>query len=194
MASFTSINYDEALPEYFPHHFAIDCPPDTDVWEKPPATHSFNSPIIYRSVSASAFHSVKVTVSANWRHKYDQGGLCLVIKPDAKPRQWVKTGIEYLEGRPNVSAVATDRWSDWSLRPMPAGNDVGATIEIVSEGDGSLWVYLLEADKRVPIREVTWWGDVDKLAECWVGVYAAKPAKVQENLVVQFEEFRMETK
>ena len=77
---------------------------------------------------------------------------------------------------------------------MPAGSDVGATIEIVSEEDGSLWVYLLEADKRVPIREVTWWGEVSKDAEFWVGVYAAKPAKAQENLVVRFEDFRIETK
>jgi regulation of enolase protein 1 (concanavalin A-like superfamily) len=194
MSSFKSINYDNLLPENFPDHFEIDCPPDTDIWEKPPTTHSFNGPIIYRSFPVSAFQSAKVTVSADWKHKYDQGGLCLVINPNNKHKQWVKTGIEYLESRPNVSTVATDRWSDWSLRPMPGGSDVGMTIEIVSEDDGSLWVYLVEAEKRIPIREVTWWADVDKEAECWIGVYAAKPAKEPENLVVTFDQLAVKSK
>ena len=194
MPSFKSINYGKPLPENLPSHFEIDCPPDTDIWEKPPSTHSFNGPIIYRPVSVSAFNSAKVTVSADWKHKYDQGGLCLVINPNEKHRQWVKTGIEYLESRPNVSTVATDRWSDWSLRPMPVGSDIGVTIEIASEDDGSLWVYVVEADKRVPIREVTWWADVNKAADCWIGVYAAKPTKEQENLVVRFDDLRIETK
>ena len=192
--SFEAVNYDKPLPKQFPHYFDIHCLPDTDIWEKPPATHSYNGPIIYRSLSVSAFHSATVTVTAEWVHKYDQGGLCLVINPNQKSRQWVKTGIEYLNGRPNVSTVATDRWSDWSLRPMPAGHGIAATIEIVSEDDGSLWVYLVEADERVPIREVTWWGDVSKGAECWIGVYAARPAKEQENLIVQFENFQVVTK
>ena len=192
MLSFKSINYANPLPTEFPSHFSIDCPPDTDIWEKPPTTHSFNGPIIYRSVSVSAFQSAKVTVSAEWKHKYDQGGLCLVINPNDKHRQWVKTGIEYLEGRPHVSTVATDRWSDWSLRPMSGKNDEGATIEIVNEDDGSLWVYLVEANKRVPIREVTWWADVTKAAECWIGIYAAKPAKEPENLVVRFDDLRID--
>jgi regulation of enolase protein 1 (concanavalin A-like superfamily) len=194
MSNFRSINYDKLLPEQFPRHFQIDCPPDTDIWDKPPTTHSFSGPITYRSVSVSAFQSAKVTVSANWKHKYDQGGLCLVINPNEKHRQWVKTGIEYLQGRPNVSTVATDRWSDWSLRPMLDGNGMGTTIEMVSEGDGSLWVYLIEDDKRVPIREVTWWADVDKNSQCWIGVYAARPAKEQENLAVIFDQLTVETK
>lgn len=75
---------------------------------------------------------------------------------------------------------------------MPSESTVGATIEMVNEDDGSLWVYLIEADKRVPIREVTWWADVDKEVECWIGVYAAKPTKEQENLVVKFDHLAVE--
>jgi hypothetical protein len=75
---------------------------------------------------------------------------------------------------------------------MPNGSTAGATIEMASGDDGSLWVYLVEADKRVPIREVTWWADVDKEVECWIGVYAAKPAKEQESLSVKFEQLAVE--
>jgi uncharacterized protein len=67
-------------------------------------------------------------------------------------------------------------------------------IEMASEGDGSLWLYLIEADKRVPIRKVTWWADVDKKSQCWIGVYAAKPAKEQENLTVIFDQLEVESK
>ena len=77
---------------------------------------------------------------------------------------------------------------------MSAGSDTGVTIEIAREDDGSLWVYVVEADKRLPIREVTWWADVNKAADCWIGVYAAKPTKEQENLVVRFDDLRIETK
>ncbi len=193
MSLYKAVNHDEPLPENLDDHFTIRCPPDTDVWDKPPSTHSFNAPIIYRSTTVASLKSAKVTVSANWKHKYDQGGLCLVMNSESNHKQWVKTGVEYLNGQPRVSTVATDRWSDWSLRPMPAGDDSAVTIEMVSENDGSLWVYLLEGGMRSPMREVTWWADVDKNADCWIGVYAARPAKEQEYLWVRFDELLIET-
>jgi len=193
MTSYKSINYDEPLPENLDDQFTVTCPPNTDVWEKPPSTHSFNAPIIYRSTTVASLKSAKVAVSADWKHLYDQGGLCLVINPESDHKQWVKTGIEYLEGQPRVSTVATDRWSDWSLRPMPAGDGSEVTIEMASENDGSLWVYLLEGEMRSPMREVTWWADVDRNAECWIGVYVAKPAKEQQHLSVRFDHLLIET-
>jgi len=73
---------------------------------------------------------------------------------------------------------------------MPSQQATVATIEIKSEDDGSLWVYLVSDNERLsPIREVTWWGDLDKTAECWIGVYVAKPAQEKTNLRVHFEGF-----
>lgn len=199
MSIYNSINYSKPLPETFDTGFTIECPPNTDVWEKPPSVHSFNAPILYRISSVSSFKSARVAVSADWKHKYDQGGLCFVINPNSDHKQWVKTGIEYLNGQPRLSTVATDRWSDWSLQSIPentessegAKTSPGATIEMVIE-DGSLWVYLIEGVKRSPMREVTWMADVDKESECWVGVYAAKPAKENENLEVNFTSLKIE--
>src|SRR5271155_5719701 len=165
---FKSINYGQPIPNVT-EPFTIDCPPNTDIWEKPPSTHSFNAPIIYQSVDLASFKSARVTVSSKWTEEYDQGGLCLVIDPSSQRRRWVKTGIEYLNGEAHISSVATDQWSDWSLRPMPSQQATVATIEIKSEDDGSLWVYLVSDNERLsPIREVTWWGDLDKTAECWI--------------------------
>jgi len=76
---------------------------------------------------------------------------------------------------------------------MPSQGTPSATIEMASEDDGSLWVYLVEEDTRSPMREVTWWADLDGNAECWIGVYAAKPAKEKDSLEVSFDHLRVET-
>lgn len=118
----------------------------------------------------------------------------LVVNPSG-PRKWIKTGIEFENDQTNVSTVATDNWSDWSLLPLPGTSE--ATIEIEVMQDNSLWVKLLsKGGKATPLREVTWWADLPKDAECWVGVGAAKPAPhgEKEDLVVHFEDLKIELK
>lgn len=112
----------------------------------------------------------------------------MLIHDGSDDPRWVKTGIEFLNGQPQISTVATYKWSDWSLRPMVSPNSASATIEIESNEDGSLWIYLLDDhDNRSPIREVTWWGDLDKQVIISVGVYAAKPDKDPKKLLVSFK-------
>jgi regulation of enolase protein 1 (concanavalin A-like superfamily) len=175
--------------------FKITTSPGTDVWDKPPSTHSFNAPIIYQSTSVGSFRSAKVSVSATWKDQYDQGGLAIVVK-SADGTHWIKTGIEFYDGQSNVSTVAKDRWSDWSLRPLLAEADNNAVVEIDLADDGSLWVWLVGSDgKRSPLREVTWWKTLDKKDECWVGIYVAKPAPngEKDKLTVDFEGLVVET-
>lgn len=151
--------------------FDITCPPKTDVWDKPPSTHSFNAPIIYQTTTVGQFKRARITVSADWKDKYDQGGLALVVNSDSG-RQYVKSGIEYENGRPNLSTVATPKWSDWSLLPLSREE---ATLEIETAADGSLWVYIIEEDGiKTALREVTWWADLSTDAQLWVGPYVAK--------------------
>ncbi|EXJ83419.1 hypothetical protein A1O1_07042 [Capronia coronata CBS 617.96] len=176
--------------------FQITCSPGTDIWDKPPCTHSFNAPIIYQTTTVGSFRRAQVTVWANWKDKYDQGGLCLVVKT-ADTVRWVKTGIEFLDGEPNVSTVAKDHWSDWSLRPLVSESSEGATVEMENAADGSLWVWLVDPNaQKSPLREVTWWADLAKETECWIGAYAAKPAPhgEKDDLVVQFDELSIQTK
>ncbi|WP_063563475.1 DUF1349 domain-containing protein [Paenibacillus sp. O199] len=46
---------------------------------------------------------------------YDQAGLMLWHGQD----QWIKAGVEVNDGVAHVGAVVTDRFSDWSLSPVP---------------------------------------------------------------------------
>lgn len=171
-----------------PAEFSIKASSSTDVWSKPPSTESFSAPILYRSVPLTSFKRVRVAFNAQWQHKYDQGGLIFVLNSrDGGPRKWIKTGIEFYNGKPHLSTVAKDRWADWSLLPVPS-KGLGATLEVVREPEtNSLWVYLIEGIQKSPLREVTWvFEEEANVQDFWVGVYAARPLSEEGDLVVNF--------
>ncbi|KAL4786769.1 hypothetical protein BJX76DRAFT_70475 [Aspergillus varians] len=187
MASFAFANSLDKVPGdgALPAEFTITAPPSTDVWAKPPSTESFNAPILYKSVPIDKFHRARVALSAHWSQKYDQGGLIIVLNGANGSRKWVKTGVEFTNGKPHLSTVTKDRWADWNLLPVPSGG-AGATLEIVRESDDSLWVYFVEGIQKAPIREVTWVFADEDVKDLWIGVYAARPSSEGGNLDVHF--------
>ncbi|KAI5120971.1 hypothetical protein M0805_006643 [Coniferiporia weirii] len=176
----------------------------TDYWRKPPNIDVSDAPISTRTLSSTDFHRARVTVSASWTRLYDQGGLFILLPSsvgettggtEPTKRCWLKTGIEFCGGQPNLSTVAAREWADWSLNPL-TGNSV--TIEIAREpvdsakGLGSsLLIYSVENGQRsaLPVREVTW--AFEHEGEIAVGVYAARPTKTEgdtgDELIVDFE-------
>jgi regulation of enolase protein 1 (concanavalin A-like superfamily) len=161
--------------------FTITTPPATDLWrpDPKPTNDNFTAPFVYRSIKASEFTNISVTVSADWTTRYDQGGIAIIF-PQPKPRKWIKTGIEVENGAPQFGTVGTYAFSDWSLSPVTPQN--ATTARFLVERDGSeLWVYALDLqnpEARYPLREVTWAFLEDRAdddVELWVGVYAAKP-------------------
>jgi regulation of enolase protein 1 (concanavalin A-like superfamily) len=198
MSDYQFINSSQSVPDAkdLPINFSIKAPPSTDVWAKPPATHRFNAPILYKTLPLKSFKRARVSIVAEWKVLYDQGGLIIVINGpgDEAQRQWIKCGIEYTNNKPHISVVAKDRWADWSLTPVPSGGQA-ATIELVREDDNTLWVYLVEGVSRVPLREVTWAFEQEETAECWIGAYAAKPSSSPtDDLVVDFRHLIVESR
>ena len=57
---------------------------------------------------------VKVKVSGDYRARYDQAGLMLRIDHE----NYIKAGIEFVDGKYNLSAVVTHHTSDWSIIPL----------------------------------------------------------------------------
>jgi uncharacterized protein len=160
---------------------------------------SFNAPIIYKTIPLSKFQRARVTVTGNWTRLYDQGGLAFVLQDKKvatgnKDQRWVKTGVEFYQGEAYVSTVGADRWADWSL--VQVGIKEGKTVTLEMEGDGdTLWIYVVDGEKRVPIREVTWIlgaGEADVVV--WVGVYAASPKPDGNVLEVKFEGWELEVR
>lgn len=95
-------------------------------------------------------------------------------------------------GQAFVSVVSKDRASDMSLVQIGVrgGNEV--TLEAKREND-ALWIYVVDGENKVPIREVTWAFCDTEVKECWVGVFAARPDKgTTQELVVDFEGFELD--
>ncbi|KAH9220756.1 hypothetical protein DL95DRAFT_356663 [Leptodontidium sp. 2 PMI_412] len=179
--------------------FQLTAQPKTDIWRKvgPPEVSRFNAPILYKKITLSSFKRMRVTVSADWNTLYDQGGLILVIPQSDGTRKWVKSQIEFFQDEPFISTVSADRGADMSL--LQTGlkgekrNEV--TLEFRKERN-SLWVYVVDEEKGVPIREVTWVFGGGDGQECWVGVFAARPGvsadENNQSLVVDFKEFELD--
>jgi hypothetical protein len=162
-----------------------------------PKSDNFTAPYVYRSIKASDFHNISVTVDADWTTRYDQGGIAIIF-PEKKPLKWVKSGIEVETGSPQFGTVGTYAFSDWSLSPVTPANATSARFLIEREGS-EIWVYALNLEdptaEKYPLREVTWAFLEDRAdddVELWVGVYAAKPtynaANMTQDLEVTFKD------
>ncbi|KAF8586703.1 hypothetical protein K439DRAFT_1340344 [Ramaria rubella] len=191
-----SLNTNDQLNETI----EVTVAPGTDLWRKPPSTDVYNAPCWVAYFPAVKFKRARVTVSANWTRLYDQGGLVLFLPGWPSRTLWVKSGIEFVDGKPYVSTVAARDAADWSLLPSPGGQ-TKITLEIEREevnkdkGTGtSLFVYLVEGERRTAVREITWAfkEEEDLTGQISVGIYAARPTKTGENdtekLVVKFED------
>lgn len=72
----------------------------------------------------------KVKVVGHYRELYDQAGL--MVRLDEK--NWIKTGIEYVKGVQNVSAVVTREVSDWSVVPRQ-DSPAAVWLTLLRKGD-----------------------------------------------------------
>lgn len=90
--------------------FVMQVPSKTDYWR---ITHyGFtvdDAPFCYTTYGGE--FETKVKLTGDYRTTFDQMGLMLRIDHE----NWVKCGVEFVDGHQNVSAVVTHRTSDWSV-------------------------------------------------------------------------------
>lgn len=91
-----------------------------------------NGHFLYEERSGDFIATVKLT--GYYTDLYDQAGL--MIRTDE--RNWIKTGIEYVHGIQNVSAVVTREFSDWSVAPQKTNPE-------------AIWLKLTRKDDYVEI-------------------------------------------
>jgi len=91
----------------------LTVPAGTDYWR---ITHygfiHDNGPFRYQQQSGN--FEAKVRVAGQYAELYHHAGLMIRIDD----LYWIKTGIEYLNGKKTVSAVVTREFSDWSVRTL----------------------------------------------------------------------------
>ena len=92
--------------------------PRTDYWRI--SHYGFtvdDAPFLY-TLRGGEFE-VKVKISADYKTRFDQSGLMLRLDHE----NYIKAGIEFVDGKYNLSAVVTHHTSDWSVitldKPVP---------------------------------------------------------------------------
>jgi len=151
--------------------------PGTDFWQ---VTHygfkRDNGPFAYVEMEGDFEASVKVTGS--YKELFHQAGLMLRIDE----KNWIKTGIEYVDGKQNVSAVVTREVSDWSVIPR-------------DDSPKSVWLKLLRKGDYAEIKfsfdgvnfEMLRLAYFPPKVKVMIGMVAAAPGK--ESFPVTFEDF-----
>ena len=152
-------------------------PAGTDYWR---VTHygftRDNGPFRYEQLSGN--FEAKVKISGHYRELYHQAGL--MIRIDEK--NWIKTGIEFVNGKQNVSAVVTRDYSDWSVLPR-ADSPAFIWIRLQRYNDTVQISYSLDNQKWSMIRLAYFPPNVPVK----IGMVAAAPGK--ETFEVRFDDF-----
>ncbi|WP_114750119.1 DUF1349 domain-containing protein [Pleomorphovibrio marinus] len=87
--------------------------PDTDFWVKTHYGFIRHSGHFYHSTKEGDFE-ISCKFTGRYLDQYDQAGLMLLQDKE----NWIKAGVEYVDGRQNISAVITHGYSDWSVLPL----------------------------------------------------------------------------
>jgi uncharacterized protein len=75
--------------------------------------------------------AVEVGFDASYDRQFDQAGL--MLRADAET--WVKAGVEFSDGVPQLGAVVTLGRSDWSVAPVPEWAGRRVTVRASRSGD-----------------------------------------------------------
>ena len=124
--------------------------------------------------------AMEVDFEADYSEQFDQAGMLVW----ASPTQWVKCGIEFVDGVAHLGAVVTNDKSDWSAHPVP-GWETGVTLLRVSRTGDALTVRAARPGHSWQLVRVA---PIDPTLDWRAGPYAASPTR--ERLDVRFIDWR----
>ena len=96
----------------------VDVDAGTDFWRATGYGYIHDSGHVYGEVLPGDL-DVSVRIRGTFASQYDQAGIMLRVDE----RTWLKTGVEFFEGRPRLSTVLTAGWSSWMVADLPPGTD-----------------------------------------------------------------------
>lgn len=153
--------------------------PGTDYWQ---VTHygfiRDNGPFYYQEQEGDFTATVKIT--GQYKELFHQAGL--MIRTNDK--NWIKTGIEYVDGVQNVSAVVTREVSDWSVVPRH-DSPKSMWLKMLRKGDYVQIEYSFD-NKKFDMLRLAHFPPGGKVQ---IGPVAAAPGKLPFNVV--FEDFKV---
>lgn len=157
----------------------MDVTPQSDYWRV--SHYGFtvdDAPFLY-TLRGGEFE-VKVKISGNYKVRFDQAGLMLRIDKE----NYIKAGIEFVDGKYNLSTVVTHRTSDWSVIELDKPVDF-VWIKAVRRLDAVEIFYSFD-DKHYTMMRNCWLQDNTPVM---VGMMAACPDG--NGFRATFEEFKI---
>lgn len=143
----------------------MDVTPQTDYWRISHYGFTVDDAPFYYTLRGGEFEA-KVKVSGDYIARFDQAGLMLRIDHE----NYIKAGIEFVDGKYNLSVVVTHHTSDWSVitldKPIPC-----VWIKAVRRLDAVEIFYSFD-DKEYTMMRNAWMQDNCPIK---VGVMAASP-------------------
>ena len=116
----------------------VSVDPGTDFWRETGYGYIRDSGHVYGEVLAGDL-DVSVRLRCTLSAQYDQAGVML----RADERTWLKTGVEFFEGRGRLSTVLTHGRSSWMVTDLPAGTDE-IVLRVSRRGDAVEVRYVIE--------------------------------------------------
>lgn len=153
--------------------------PQSDYWRISHYGFTVDDAPFYYSTYGGEFE-VKIKITGDYQARFDQAGLMLRIDHE----NYIKTGIEFVDGKFNLSTVVTHKTSDWSVialdKPVPY-----IWIKAVRRLDAVEIFYSFD-DKNYTMMRNAWLQDNTPVM---VGVMGASPDGKGFN--AKFEHFKV---
>lgn len=153
--------------------------PKSDYWRISHYGFTVDDAPFYYALYGGEFE-VKVKITGDYKNRFDQAGLMLRIDE----QNYIKAGIEFVDGVYNLSTVVTHKTSDWSVialeKPVPF-----IWIKAVRRLDAVEVFYSFD-DKTYTMMRNAWMQDNTPMM---VGVMGACPDG--DGFKVKFENFKV---
>ena len=153
--------------------------PQSDYWRI--AHYGFtvdDAPFLYTTYGGE--FEAKVKITGDYRERYDQAGMMIRIDHE----NYIKTGIEYVDGKYNLSAVVTHHTSDWSVITLDRAVPF-IWIKAVPRLD-AVEIYYSYDDQTYTLMRIAWLQDNTPVQ---VGLMAASPDG--QGFQASFEHFQV---
>jgi regulation of enolase protein 1 (concanavalin A-like superfamily) len=152
--------------------------PKTDFWRVTHYGFVRDNGHFYHEQKAGDF-TIQVKIQAKYEVLYDQAGIMVRLDP----ANWIKTGIEYIDGLPHFSAVVTRDFSDWSVLPALSAGPVW--LRLTKLGNAIRIQYSLDG-LSFPMLRLAYFPEAD---QAQVGLMCCSPER--EGFEVEFSAFRI---
>ena len=140
--------------------------PNSDYWRK---THygfiRHNGNFFYKKIKGN--FTISVDFQGKYEELYDQAGIMLKINE----KEWIKTGIEFVDEIQKASAVVTNEHSDWSVIPLKTSPE-WFTIKVERKEESIQISYSIDFGKTFELLRMTFIRNVEEVN---VGIFVASP-------------------